>query len=229
MGLFDKFGGKKKEAFYDEYAGTHGFERSTRPIPAVTKNLEGRIVTNERFDGRLSTEYKGTVALIETTITTSVPMVTTDRDSSINTWLPEGTETIGTETNSNTYPSTVIQIPLDKLTGTVSGLAVKRNFNKQSMGKNDMYGDLRRISLDGTDLDPEYFVFVDEQADPEKVRQLFTSSMSAWLNEREGKFFGFEFGQGTLVTKHGGKPPKDAEKLDAQVAEACELAGQLGE
>lgn len=227
MGLFDKFGGKKKEAFYEEYAASHNLERSRTPVPRATKNLEGEIQTKVRFDGRLSTSFKGSVALVETTVRASFEMRTTDRDAAINTWLPEGTETTGTETNVNVYPATVVLVPLEKLPGVVDGLAVKKNHGKQTMGKNDAYGDLKRVSIEGLDLDQKFFVYAAEGADPERVRSLFTPSFSAWLNQRDGKFFSFEFGQGTLVTKHGGKFPKEAGPLDDYVSEACELATQL--
>ena len=230
MGLFSKISGgdKKREAFYAEYAVSHNLERSKQPLPGVTKNLEGNLRTKERFDGPLDTSYKGTIALVETTITSSVQMRTTDRDSEIQTWLPEGTETIGTETNSNTYPSTVVMVSLEKLNGVVAGLAVKGNFKKQSFsGDRNVYGSLGRISTEGLDLDDSFYVFADEGADPEQVRQLFSPGFSAWLNERPGKFFSFEVGDGTLVTKHGGKFPKDAETIDGYVAEACEIARRL--
>jgi len=230
MGLFDKItsGSKKKEAFYAEYADSHNLARSTKPIAPVTKNLQGRILTKERFDGPLSTGFKGSIALIETTVSGSVEVVTTDRDASINTWLPEGTATSSTIDSTNVYPATVVQIPLENLPAVVSGLAVKNNYKKQSFGSDrETYGDLRRISLEGLDLEDRFYVFADEGADPERVRALFSPEFSAWLNAQPGKFFSFEVGEGTLVTKHGGKFPKDAGQIDGYAEEACEIARRL--
>lgn len=228
MGFLDKLtgGSKKREAFYSEYADSHNLKRSKERIPAVTKNLDGELETNERFDGQLAPGIEGTVALTETTIRTTTTMVTTERDASINTWMPEGTVTTETSTNADAYPSTVVQIPVGKLSGTISGLAVKRNYNKQSGGKNTAYGELPRLIIEGTDLEDKYYVYADENADPAKVREIFTPSFSAWLNQREEKFFSFEVGEGLLVYKRP-KHAKDAEELDADIATACEIARSL--
>lgn len=229
MGLFDKLGsgGKKKEAFYDDYADSHGLTRSQEPFPPVTKSLSGHVAIVERFDGKLSTRFRGSVALVETTVVTKSQLRTTDRDASINTWLPEGTETQSTETSSKAHPGTIVQVSLGKVPQIVGGLAVKRNYDKQSMGQNDAYGDLGRLVLSGTALGEDYFVFVDQGSDPEAVRALFTPAVATLLNSRPGKFFGFEVGGGSLVTKTPGKHPRDAGQLDALVDEACEIARVL--
>ena len=228
MGLFDKFsGGKKREAFYAEYAGSHGLKRSQDEIPVVTKNLDGELETKERFDGEIAPGVQGTVAMTETTIRTSATVVNSETDQMYS-GLPEGSYTESTHTSVDAYPSTVVMIPLTGSAGTFSGLAVKGNYKKQSTGKRETYGELRRLPIEGLDLSDKFYVFADEDADPERVRQVFTSEFSAWLNGRldAEKFFGFEVGGGTLVTKRP-KHAKEAEQLDSYVAEASEIASRL--
>ena len=225
MGFMDKLmgGGKKQEAFYASYADTHNLVRSTDEIPAVTKSLEGDAVTKERFDGRLAAGFKGTVALVETTIRTSATVVNSEQYNELHS-THDGSSRV--ETSAKAYPSTVVMISLEDGTGSLGGLAVKKNYNKQSMGKNDVYGNLRRVTLEGLDLDNRFYVFADEGADPETVRGIFSPSFSAWLNAQPEKFFSFEVGQDTLVTKQP-KFPKDEEEMDARVTQACEIARQL--
>ena len=231
MGLFKKIsgslGGKKREEFYASYAESHGLTRSKQRITPVTKNLGGELETDERFDGPLVPGVEGTIGLVNVTIRSSVQMVTTERDASINEWMmPEGTVTTSTESSVNSYPSTVVLIPLEKTNAILSGLAVKGNYKKQSTGDRETYGDLTRVGTDGLDLAGHFYVYADQGADAERVRALFTPEFSAWLNAREFRFFSFEVGEGTLVLKHP-KHAKDAEQLDAYVAEATEIARQL--
>ena len=228
MGLFDKFsGGKKREAFYTDYAESHGLARSQDEIDIVTKNLDGELETKERFDGEIAPGVRGTVAMTETTIRTSATLVNSEADQ-LYSGLPEGSYTESTHTSVDAYPSTVVMIPVEGLAGTLSGLAVKGNYKKQSTGKRETYGDLKRLPIDGLALNDKFYVFADEDADPERVRQLFSPEFSGWLNERldEEKFFGFEVGGGTLVTKHP-KHAKEAEQLDSYVGEASEIARRL--
>ena len=142
------------------------------------------------------------------------------------TGLPEGSFTSSVESSAKAYTATVVMIPLAEVSEALSGLAVKKNYHQQSMGQNDSYGGLPRLAMEGTGLDGSIYVFADEGADPERVRQLFSADFSAWINKRPEKFFGFEFGQGTLVTKNP-KLVKNAEELDAHVETAVEIARRL--
>lgn len=191
------------EDFYNAYAEGRGLKRvgSRSSLPPVTPLLRkgDKRYTEETFTGTLPGGLAGTLAHY--------------------TYEEKTRDSKGNEQTSY-YKFTIALAQLPETAPFIGELAVQRRFGFRFLdGAEDIFRRRQRVELESEAADKRFEIFIGQNDDMNRARQIFSPSFIVWLAEEAHEKIAFELVGGALVVNVPGHK-QSARELD----EFCEAA-----
>jgi hypothetical protein len=198
--------------FYTAYAQARGLQwssghASVPPVTSLLRKGDSRY-TEQQFTGTLPGGLNGTLALY--------------------TYEDETTDSEG-NTDTTYYHFTIAMCQLPEIAQYIQEMAVQRRVGFRFLDSaEDKFRKRQRVETESEETDKKFEMFIGENDDMNKARQILSPSFIVWLADKAPEAFTFELVAGSLVCAVKGHK-KSAGELDLVCESSSAVARRLAE